>query len=168
MGEGGYSWYTVLSLCSSFSSHFSPPPVCTLCGPQFLQEYLSPPAWHSPQASVWISALAWSLLRAAGEYLLCHGETSAPALTLVFPLLFLSIFVRFSSSCVVFSALSYTHFPRSVPPMADGLSCLLWWGCCRGGWNWLSSTGRLLLSSHRGHPCSPPTSKPCHLHQYTW
>ena len=43
-------------------------------------------------------------------YLVQHG-TPAPPLTLVFPLLFLTLFVSSSSLCLAFPALPYMYFP---------------------------------------------------------
>ena len=54
--------------------------------------------------------------------------------------------------------------------LADVLSCVLWWV----HWSWLdlavSGMRQPLVSSHRGHSCSPPGLPPsCHLHpKHTW
>lgn len=87
-----------------------------------------------------------------------------PPLTLVFPLLFLTLFVPSSSLCLAFYAFFKICFYGGANSLADVLSCILW--CIH--WSQLDwavfGTGQPLASSHRGHPCSPPG---CHLAMYT-
>jgi len=55
-------------------------------------------------------------------------------------------------------------YPRGTTTVADGLGLGQWQVCLGAGWRWLCVTwGKLLVISHRGHPCSPPATKilPC-------
>lgn len=83
----------------------------------------------------------------------------------MFPLLFLTGFVPFSSACVVFSDLSYINFPRGVPPVADGINCLLWWACCRDSWNCLCPARG--SSCHLSTEATPAASLLSDLATYT-
>lgn len=66
------------------------------------------------------------------EYLLhCCGEPLPPSLTLMFPLLFLKLFVPSSSASPALFALSEICFHRSTTKnFTDGHSFGQWWICC--------------------------------------
>lgn len=66
-------------------------------------------------------------------------------------------FISFSSSCVVFSLLSYMQVPRDAPNEADELCCSPWWICSWGCWHWLSpawgSSSHLPTEASPAGPC---------------
>lgn len=73
------------------------------------------------------------------EYLLhCCGEPLPPTLTLMFPLLFLKLFVPSSSASTALFALSEICFHRSTTKnFTDVHSFGQWWICCWASWKWL-------------------------------
>lgn len=144
--------FTQASLVGSFPSslsHFSLDPAGTLHEPQFLQEI----SMCSSMAAVQTSTPVWALPQAAESICSRAWRTSPPpSLTLLFPLLLLSVFVPPSSLWVVslpFPKRVCTEVPRTWLT-GSALSCrdktalqsrlekAVWQGKC-----------------HSGHPANP-------------
>jgi len=131
----------------------------------------------------WISAPQWTSMGFRGTTCLtmvcstsCRGIAApvpgAPppppsSLTLVTAELLLSHHVTPLSCCKCsytggFFSPPYIHYYRGTTTIADGLSLSQWQAHLGAGWHCLYRTrGKLLVASHRSHPCSPPLSKPC-------
>ena len=135
---------------SLLPSHTSPLPRCGLSmSHSSFRKYPSALVWDPPEAAVRLSAPAWALPHAAETICSSIWSTSpAPSLSLVFPLLFLSLFIPSSSLWLAFGQRCDTHGQRAqLGPVVDPFrSCLE---------KVMSAMGQPLPSCHRGHSVSP-------------
>lgn len=158
MEDGCCGWCITVSFFHSFLLTLF---LCSILGPSYqLQSFRI-----NPLHGTWI---LHGLQRIAALEL--GAPPTPPSLSLIFPLLFLTLFCSLLLSlpcviCLFLNMFSQQHhqLPRDTTNTLDWPSFGTLWVCCRGDWNWLelavTNTGKPLVSPHRGLCCSPPTTR---------
>lgn len=127
-----------------------------------IAQQLPPQAKQSPLVEMKFNLLALKTDSDSERQILKQYALPSSYLTLLFTLLFFTIFLPSSHACEVISILRYVIREMLLSWLRDlNLSS---GGSIKAGWNQLCPAWAFPATLHREHSCCPLLPKPCHLH----